>query len=42
MACERWWHPKCVGLPGLTKAIWDKICNWRCSNYFTFKTKIRD
>ena len=35
--CKKWWHPSCVGLPGLTKTHTKCIKDWKCPCCFTFK-----
>ena len=34
--CERWYHPACVGLAGLTKCTTKTIVGWKCPVCFVF------
>ena len=39
---DRWLHPRCVGLQGLTKAIFEKIHCWKCPICFKFEAKLKE
>ena len=42
VGCELWWHPKCVGLDGLTKYACDLIVQWKCPLCFSFPKEVQE